>query len=80
MNPQRVRRAAAELVVYLCVSLITCVFVEVVLHRHELGNGSISAALWKVLPVALPSTAGIWLGLTLAGITLARKKPKPPPC
>lgn len=73
-------RAVWELLLYVLVSVATCILVELILHRHDLGNGSMSAALWRILPTALAAAVGIWLGLTASRLTMARKKPKPPPC
>ncbi len=80
MNSRQVRRAARELVLYLLVSFATCFLVEIVLHRHDLGSASFSAALWKILPTALAAAIGVWLGMAASRLALARKKPKPPTC
>lgn len=64
---------------YVAVSLITCLFVELVAHRHDIGNGTVSANLEKILPIACGAAVGIWLGMVASRATMLRKKPKGPP-
>lgn len=78
MNPKRALRLAAELLVYVAVALITCLFVEIVAHRHEIGNGAVSANLAKILPVAFGAAVGIWLAMSASRVTMTRRKSKGP--